>query len=275
MDYLPEDDSPFKEDLEPIIQTLETDPDWNKRFGAASKLFRLGKEKSVNPLIKAVQNDSHNEVRRFAIDLLGRLGDSRATWALIAALRQALIDKDTTIAHHTREALLKIKGSDLPSILTSTIDDEEEFFEMRISALDMLGKLADTKCVESLIKVINNPNTDGRIRGRAIEELVETGHLSGLQLILELLDIASNKVFQKVVVRAIGNTPFKNKTIVMRIGESLLKIMDFEESKGKKKDIELTKLVSEALEQLAENIEINFNEFIDELVSIRKKQQGK
>ncbi|HUT81342.1 MAG TPA: HEAT repeat domain-containing protein [Candidatus Bathyarchaeia archaeon] len=275
MEYLPDDDSPFKEDLEPLIKTLESDPDWNKRFGAASKLFRLGKEKAVNPLIKAAQNDPHSEVKRFAIDLLGRLGDPRATWALIAVLRQALIDKDNTITYHTREALLKIKGTDLPSILISTIDDEEEFFEMRISALDMLGKLADTKSVESLIKVINNPNSDGRIRGRAIEELVETGHLAGLQLILELLDVASNKVFQKVVLRAIKNTPFKNKTIVMRIGESLLKIMDFEESKKNKKDEDITKLASDALHQLAKNIDIDFNDFLDELVSIRKKQQGK
>ncbi len=275
MDYLPDDDSPFKEDLEPLIQMLESDPDWNKRFGAASKLYRLGKEKAVNPLIKAVQNDPHHEIRRFSIDLLGLLGDQRATWALIAALRQSLIDKDTTIAYHAREALLRIKGSDLPSILTSTIDDEEEFFEMRINALDMLGKLADTKSVESLIKVINNPNTDGRIRGRAIEELVETGHLAGLQLILELLDVASNKTFQKVVVRAIENTPFKNKTIVMRIGESLLKIIDFEEGKNDKKDEELIKLVTNALEQLAKNIDLNIKEFADELIAIRKKQQRK
>jgi len=70
-----EDESPFKEDLEPLIKTLESNPDWNKRFGAASKLFRLGKEKAVDPLIKALQNDEHPEIRRFSAVLLGKLGD--------------------------------------------------------------------------------------------------------------------------------------------------------------------------------------------------------
>ena len=50
MNHSIDNDSPFKEDLEPLIKTLESNPDWNKRFGAASKLFRLGQEKSVDPL---------------------------------------------------------------------------------------------------------------------------------------------------------------------------------------------------------------------------------
>jgi HEAT repeat protein len=214
-------------------------------------------------------------MRRFCADLLGRLGDERATWALIAALRKGLEDKDATIVHHTKEALLKIRGSDLPSILTSTVSDDQEFFEMRLMALDLLGTLADTKSVESLITIIKSPNTDGRIRARSIEQLVYTGHLAGLQLILDLLDISSNKTFQRIVARAISKTPFRNKTIAIRIGESLLKIMEYEESLKKEKDDELIRMCGEGIKQLATNIGMQFNHFMDELLTIRKKQQEK
>ncbi len=275
MSIFPEDDSPIKEDLEPLIQTLENDPDWNKRFGSASKLFRLGREKAVDPLIKALQNDKHKEIRRFAANLLGRLGDPRATWALIATLRQALIEKDATITHQASKSLLLIGGSDLPSILASTIDDHEEFFEMRAKAIELLGKIGDSKSVEYLIKAINNPDTDGKLRGRAIKELVNTGHLAGLQLILDLLEISSNKAFQKIVVSSLRKTPFKNRTIIFRIGDSLLKILEHEESKRKDKDEELSKLVANALKQFSDNINLEFKAFLDEIIVIRKKQKGK
>jgi HEAT repeat protein len=274
MNHSLEDESPVKEDLDKLITILESDPDWNKRFGAASKLFRLGDEKAVNPLIKALQNDPHKEIRRFSVDLLGRLGDERATWALIAALRQALVDKDATMTHHTKEALLRIRGRDLSSILTSTVGDAEEFFEMRLMALDLLGTLADTQSVENLISIIKTPDTDGRIRARAIEQLVYTGHLAGIQLILDLLDVTSNKTFQRIVARAISKTPFKNKAIVYRIGESLLKIMEHEENQKEEKDEELVKMAAEGIKQLSSNIDMQFNHFIGELIDLRQKQQG-
>ena len=104
-----DDYSPIKESLAYLIQTLKNDPDWNKRFGAASKLFRLGQEKAVDPLIYVLQNDKHPEMRRFAADLLGRLKDPRATWALIAVFRQSIIEKNANMIHHTSEALIRLK----------------------------------------------------------------------------------------------------------------------------------------------------------------------
>ena len=270
-----EDESPIYEELEPLIKTLESDPDWNKRFGAASKLFRLGKEKAVNPLIKALQNDNNKEIKRFSADLLGLLGDSRATWALIAVLRQAIVEKDLTMVNHSSDALIKIKGKDFLSILISTINDKQEISDMKIKALELLGRLGDSQSVESLTAIINNPNTDGDIRAKAIEELVYTGNLSGLQLILEYLSLSSNRAFQKIVIHALGKTPFKNKAIAFRIGESVLKIMENEESKKEKKDKEVIDLSAAALTQLANNINYDFRKFVDEIISIRKKQKIK
>ena len=264
---------PIKEDLESLIDTLKTEPDWNKRFGAASKLFRLGQEKAVDPLIFVLQKDEHKEMRRFAVDLLGRLQDPRANWALIAAFRQSIIEKDATMIKHTSEALIRLKSSDLYSILFSTIEDKDEIETIKFRAIELLGKVGDSKSVEVLIKIIRKKSTKAKIRGKCIEELVYTGHLAGLQLILELLDVTSNKNFQKIVVRALGKTPFKNKTIIMRISDSLLKITEHEESKNEKKDKKLQQLVIDALKKLAENINMGFNELMNEVLIIRKKQQ--
>lgn len=268
-----DDESPIKENLEPLIHILKTDNNWNKRFGAASKLFRLGQEKAVDPLIHTLQNDENKEMRRFACDLLGKLGDTRATWALIAALRQALEKKDKLITFHASEALLSLKrDGDLQDILISTISDSEEFFSMRIMAIEMLGKIADIKSIEGLIALIKNPDTEGKIRGKAIEELIYTGNLAGLQLILEQLEVTKRKDFQKIVIKALGKTPFKNKTIVFRISEILLSISEQEE-KRKAKDSDLIFYSSEAIKNLAKNIGYDFPDFMDELIKIRDKQK--
>jgi len=268
-----DNESPYKEDLQPLIETLEKDQDWNKRFGAASKLFRLGKEKAVDPLIKALQNDPHPEIKRFVADLLGRLADPRAAWALLAALRQGLLEKNSVMIHHTKQALLNIKSEDLPGILKSTVEDDQEFFEMKLTAVQLLGKIADTKSVQQLIGIIKEPKTDGRIRAAAIEQLVYTGHLSALQLILELLNLTSNKAFQKVVLRAMVKTPFKNKSVVFRIGEALLTIMENEESLRERKDEEISNLAASAMTQLAKNIGMELKKFMDELIKIRLRQK--
>ena len=267
-----EDDSPFKEDLRPLMKILESDPDWNKRFGAASKLFRLGQERAVDPLIKALQNDPHNEIRRFSADLLGRLRDPRANWALVATLRRALEEKDKTMINHSTKALIDIRGIDLPGILISTVEDKQEFFEMKVVALEILGKLGDNKSVEGLIDLIKNPDTEGKIRGKAIEELIYTGNLAGLQLILENLEKTERVEFQKIVVRALGKTPFKNRTIIFRIGSILLNISEKEEAKGNKKDQDLYYYTSETLKKLAENINMEFDAFMDELITLKNKQ---
>ncbi len=273
MSNLPDDDSPIKENLEPLIIILKTDSDWNKRFGAASKLYRLGQEKAIDPLIHSLQYDSNTEIRRFSADLLGKLADPRATWALVASFRQSLIDKDTTMTHHTSEALLRIKGTDLPSILTSTVEDKGEVFEVRIKSLELLGKLGDNISVQWLIALIKNPETDGKIRGKAIQELTYTGNLAGLQLILDQLELTKRKDFQIIVIQALSKTPFKNKTIAIRIGEILLGISEQEEAKKNKKDHDLLNLIVTTLKSLAKNIDLSFKEFMDELIIVRNKMK--
>ena len=212
-------------------------------------------------------------MQRFAADLLGRLEDPRATWALIAAFRQAIIEKNANMIQHTSNALVRLKNSDIHSIIYSTVEDKDEIELIKLKAIELLGKIGDTKSIEMLISIIRNKKTPAKIRGKCIEELVYTGHLAGLQLILELLEATSNKNFQKIVVRALGKTPFRNKTIVMRISDSLLKITEYEESKGEKKDKVLQDLIITAHKNLAKNINMDFNRMMDEVLIIRKKQQ--
>ena len=274
MNKTPDDYSPITESLAYLIQTLKNDPDWNKRFGAASKLYRLGQETAIDPLIFVLQNDKHKEMQRFAADLLGRLEDPRATWALIASFRQAIIEKNANMMQHTSDALIRMKSPDLFKLISGTLADKDEMIIIKLRFIELLGKMGDTKSIEMLIQLIRNKATKAKIRGKCIEELVFTGHLAGLHLILELLDVTSNKNFQKIVVRALGKTPFKNKTIVIRISDSLLKITEHEESKQEKKDKVLQELIITALKNLAKNINMDFDRLMDEVLIIRKKQHA-
>ena len=87
--------------------------------------------------------------------------------------------------------------------------------------------------------------------------------------------MTNRREFQKIVIEAINATPFKNKTIVFRIGEILLRISEQEEAKKAKKDQNLLKLIAETLRTLAKNINEPFNEFMDKLIDVRNKIKGK
>ncbi|MBD3191599.1 MAG: hypothetical protein GF308_13205 [Candidatus Heimdallarchaeota archaeon] len=266
-----EDDSPIQEDFKLLVKQLKNSSDWNERFSAANKLFRSAGDKAVDPLIYALQNDPQKEVQRYAADLLGRLADPRASWALIAALRRGLKEEDFTMIYHTSEALIKIDGNDAIAILSQTIEDEQEFLEMKLKALEILSKIGDAKVVEKMIDWVHDPEFDNSLRKRVIEELAYMGHLASIQFLLDLLEERRDKNLQKVIVRALGKTPFKNKAIVLKIGDILLQKLEQEQSQPKR-DVAFLNLLAESINTLGENIGYNYREFMQEIIDIRKKQ---
>jgi len=85
------------------------DEDPSHRWKAAEVLARLGDERAVQPLIRAL-SDEDWRVRQKAAWALGRIGDPRA----LVPLRHALLHEREGVKEIINEALDRIKGIDRP-----------------------------------------------------------------------------------------------------------------------------------------------------------------
>jgi HEAT repeat protein len=107
------------------------------RLNAAEALGKIGNERAVEALIKAVEDDPDDVVQWIAIEALGKIGDTRAVEPLIEALEKWDMTK-------------------------------------RMAAAEALGKIGDTRAVEPLIKVLSDSNQD--VRKSAVGALEKLGH---------------------------------------------------------------------------------------------------
>jgi HEAT repeat protein len=94
--------------IDPLILALEKDEGAHVRASAARALGKIGDSRAVNALIAALKNKHHwyGSVRDDAAAALGMIGDSRAVGPLIDALR----DEESSVRKAAGQALDKIGG---------------------------------------------------------------------------------------------------------------------------------------------------------------------
>lgn len=108
-------------------------------------LARLGDSRAVVPLVSKIE-DSRPVIRRAVARALGDLGDRRAVSALVLALR----DSDSSVRGRAIEALGEIgDASVVPSI--SAVLSEDSASDVRLAAIDALGRLATPEATARLI----------------------------------------------------------------------------------------------------------------------------
>jgi HEAT repeat protein len=147
--------------LEPLITTLK-DKDENVREYAAQALGELGDARAVEPLIITLKDKDKN-VREYAAKALGKIGDSRAVEPLIAAMK----DKDYSVRGNATEALGKIGDSRAVEPLIAVMKDKD--YDFRESAAEALGKIGDSRAVAPLIATLRDDNR--KVRNSAIDAL--------------------------------------------------------------------------------------------------------
>ena len=103
-------DVPEGKSVDQLIHELKEDSDEMVRSAAASSLGRIKAEKSIEPLIQAL-NDKHVYVRHGAAWALGELKSEKAISALYPA---ALADNDKLTRGIAAEALWKIRKISRP-----------------------------------------------------------------------------------------------------------------------------------------------------------------
>jgi len=134
---------------DPLIAIL----DYHKmhvRLGAIEALGDIQCPRSVEPILKRLENDRDNEVRFVAALALGQIGDRRAE----PALEKALMDPDRYVRYGAVMAL---------EMLSWTPDNEETLAHMLIAqqeweTLRGMGRAA----VGPLIRILKDPNPKSR-----------------------------------------------------------------------------------------------------------------
>ena len=149
-----------------LLEALHDSYWWYEREYAASDLLsaieKMGTA-AVDPLIEALQN-KEGTVRKFAANLLGRLGDPRA----IEPLGMALYDLHHEVGKVSAESLARF-GAPVLEVLVEALRHPEMW--IRIHAIGALARIKDGRVTPILLELLNDPERD--VKKQVIQSLGE------------------------------------------------------------------------------------------------------
>ena len=155
------------------------------RFYALKRLIKLKDPRSIDVLIKALQNDSFVQVRSKAAEALGKFNDDRCNIALLNALNE---DEKWSVRANAAQAISEIDDKDLLEPLKETLDFEEHKTVIN-EILRSVARIGGPSEDEFLIKYYKDHN---EFSG-ALTALRETKSETGKQFMLEILEKKTNK----------------------------------------------------------------------------------
>jgi HEAT repeat protein len=120
----------------PLIKALIRDDKAKKMYLASEiilALARINSLKSLKPLLDIVQDETYSiRIRRVVGELLGRLGDDRATPILIEVLKKEYRRKRGGLRHCTMFSLGEIVDERVVDILLDILPESDVDFQMDI-----------------------------------------------------------------------------------------------------------------------------------------------
>lgn len=131
-----------------LIRALRYEKDLKVRLDAAKALGNLGDVRSVEPLIRLLE-DPDDDVREEAARALSRLGGERAVAPLIALLE----DDNADVQREAASALGRIGGPAVPLLIERLQDADGE---QRRRAAKILGWIRDPSASAGLIKALRD-----------------------------------------------------------------------------------------------------------------------
>ena len=139
-----------------LINALK-DRDANVRLKAAEALGKLADSRAIDPLIEALKNDANWEIREMAAWALGQIDDARSIDPLSYA---SVKDAEYYVREEAYDALQKntIGGNkiDARSVdpIIGALNDED--IEVRLRAAEALGQLKNATAIDPLIEALKN-----------------------------------------------------------------------------------------------------------------------
>jgi HEAT repeat protein len=184
------------------LDNLES-PNPRLRSQAAEDLGKLNAQETVPELVEHLQEDVNTYVRSASAEALGRIGDARAIFPLMDALR----DSCSFVRRAAAIALGQMQAKEAQGALLNALDDAN--FYVRRAAINAVGKLDVPDLGAMLIPFLDTP--DPRIRRTTVIALRRLNTREAVPKMIELLEeylLAPNQRDLPVV-----------KTLVVALGE--------------------------------------------------------
>jgi len=187
-----------------IIDSLITDlraEDSSLRREAASALAKLGSEKAINPLIKALTDDKESDVQERAAIALGQLGSEKALDPLIKVLTTD-VHKENNL-RWTVAFALGVLGSEKaldPLIKVLTTDKASS---VRWAAAYALGNIGSEKAIDPLIKALTT-DKDTLVRWDSAEALGKIRSEKAIDPLIKALTTDKDTVVRWYSAEALG-----------------------------------------------------------------------
>jgi HEAT repeat protein len=168
----------------PLLLRAMTDTDWRVRKTAVEALVAIEGKSVITGLIEALKIEDNAGARNSAIEALVQIGGPA-----LEDLLTVLTTPDPDVRKFVIDTLGDIKDSRaVPAMITRLVDDDDE--NIRVAAAEALGKIRDPRAVDALMACLNR-HQHGWLDYAAAEALGEIGDQRALGPLLAALDRSS------------------------------------------------------------------------------------
>lgn len=169
------------------------------RVAAVAALVQLRDATMVEPLIDALQGDTHSEVRRLAAVHLGKLGDQAAAKPLTQAI---LSDRAIIVRQAAIPSLVQLVDFAAFEPVAKALRSDKHP-TVRLEAARALEQLGHPGSVEALAKALLS-DTDSKVRLCVATVLAELGDRAAAKAFVTALAHDDSTEVRRIVVHALG-----------------------------------------------------------------------
>ena len=181
-----------------LLEALK-DSDWWVRSRAADALGKIGGPKVIDAVLQLVR-DKDEDIRRAAIEILNQTKDERAVDSLIQATR----DNDWWVSERAVDALAEIGSKRALPRLMEMLQAPANGKAMPI-VVRALGKLGDSKLVDTLLPLIGRPEREIRIEAiQALSRVADEARAGQVREELQAQVLSPDQTISRMAALAVS-----------------------------------------------------------------------
>lgn len=139
----------MSDELQELIQDLDTSSDTAAQK-TIHKIIQLGPA-AIPSLLRAAKDKTAPRIRKWSLQALGAIGDSRAGSLLVQALKEDRM----TVRLHALKGLGRMKFKKASKAVAELLDDVSG--GIRVNALYTLSELGDKSVAPKILKLLDDP----------------------------------------------------------------------------------------------------------------------
>jgi HEAT repeat protein/tRNA A-37 threonylcarbamoyl transferase component Bud32 len=181
-----------------LLEALK-DSDWWVRSRAADALGKIGGPRVIDAVLQLVR-DKDEDIRRAAIEILNQTKDERAVDSLIQATR----DSDWWVSERAVDALAEIGSKRAVPRLVEMLHTGAHGKALPI-VVRALGKLGDSKLVDTLLPLVARPEREIRIEAmQALSKVADESRAEQVRAQLQAQASSQDQTISRLAAAAVS-----------------------------------------------------------------------